>query len=102
MIQSYTTEAQTKSKNAQKGLLLALINQVQLAIKGYGVYRGRFAIYELMPLCDEVQQAILQGNSVDEIRTKAEKYGFVSLQTQGFDNVTQGITTLSEWIRALA
>lgn len=65
-------------------------------------YKGRIAIYELMPLCDEVQEAIIRGNSAGEIRTKAEEHGFTSLQTQGFNKVTAGITSLHEWMRVLA
>jgi type IV pilus assembly protein PilB len=65
-------------------------------------YKGRIAVYEVMPLGDEVQEAILRGNSAGEIRAKAEKHGFVSLQTQGFGKVAAGITSLNEWMRVLA
>lgn len=65
-------------------------------------YKGRIAIYEFMPMCDDVQDAILRGSSAGEIRVKAEKHGFVSLQTQGYNNVIAGITSLNEWIRLLA
>lgn len=65
-------------------------------------YKGRIAIYELMPLGDEVQEAILRGNSAGEIRAKAEKHGYISLQTRGYNNVAEGITSLNEWIRVLA
>jgi len=65
-------------------------------------YKGRIAVYEVLPLWDEVQEAILRGNSAAEIRTKAEEYGFSSLQAQGFNKVTEGITSLDEWMRVLA
>jgi type IV pilus assembly protein PilB len=65
-------------------------------------YKGRVAIYEIMPLYDDIQEAILRGNSAAEIRGRAEKHGFISLQTQGYSNVTGGITSLTEWIRVLA
>jgi type IV pilus assembly protein PilB len=65
-------------------------------------YKGRIAIYELMPLCEEVQEAILRGHSAGAIRANAEQHGFISLQTQGYNNVTAGITSLNEWIRVLA
>ena len=69
---------------------------------GYTGYKGRIAVYEVMPLGGDVQEAILRGYSAGEIRAKAEENGFISLQTQGFNNVTAGITSLNEWMRVLA
>jgi type IV pilus assembly protein PilB len=65
-------------------------------------YKGRIAVYEVLPLWDDIQEIIHRGNSASEIRTKAEEHGFISLQTQGFNKVTAGITSLNEWMRALA
>jgi type IV pilus assembly protein PilB len=65
-------------------------------------YKGRIAIYEVLPMWAEVQEAIQQGRPAREITAKAEEHGFTSLQTQGFNKVAEGITTLNEWMRVLA
>ncbi|MCX5856176.1 MAG: ATPase, T2SS/T4P/T4SS family, partial [Deltaproteobacteria bacterium] len=65
-------------------------------------YKGRIAIYEVMPLWDELKELIIKGKSAFEIRTKAEEQGLTSLQAQGFNKVITGITSLNEWMRVLA
>ena len=65
-------------------------------------YKGRIAIYEMLPLWNDIQEAIHRRNSAGDIKTKAEEHGFISLQTQGFNKVTEGITSLNEWMRVLA
>ena len=64
--------------------------------------KGRMAIYEVMPLWDEIKELIMKGNSALEIRAKAEEKGFTSLQMQGFNQVITGITSVNEWMRVLA
>ena len=65
-------------------------------------YKGRIAIYEVMPLWDEIKELILKGKSAFEIRTKTEEKGLTSLQMQGFNKVITGVTSLNEWMRVLA
>jgi type IV pilus assembly protein PilB len=65
-------------------------------------YKGRIAIYEVMPMWDEIKELIIKGKSTFEIRERSEEQGFVSLQAQGFNKVTSGITSLNEWMRVLA
>jgi type IV pilus assembly protein PilB len=65
-------------------------------------YKGRVAVYEVMPMREEIQELILKGKSTIEIRKKAEKLGLTSLQAQGFNQVAAGITSLNEWMRVLA
>jgi type IV pilus assembly protein PilB len=65
-------------------------------------YKGRMAVYEVLPLWDDVQEAIQQGSPAREIRAKAEGHGFTSLQAQGFNKVAEGITSINEWMRVLA
>ena len=65
-------------------------------------YKGRVAIYEVMPLWQEIQELILQGKSSVAISEKAEDLGLVTLQEQGFNKVIEGITSLDEWMRAVA
>jgi len=65
-------------------------------------YKGRIAIYEVMPLWDEIKELIINGKSAFEIKAKAEELGIISLHAQGFNKVTTGITSLNEWMRVLA
>ena len=55
-----------------------------------------------MPLWDEIQELILKGDSSFAIKEKAEDLGLVTLQEQGFNKVMQGVTSLDEWMRAVA
>ncbi len=68
----------------------------------YTGYKGRVAIYEVMPLWDEIQELILKGDSSFAIKEKAEDLGLVTLQEQGFNKVIEGMTALDEWMRAVA
>ena len=65
-------------------------------------YKGKVAVYEVMPLWQEIQQLILQGKSSVAIREKAEDLGLVTLSELGFNKVTEGVTSLDEWMRAVA
>ena len=68
----------------------------------YAGYKGRVAIFEVMPLGDEIQELILKAKSSGAIRNKAEELGLVPVQKQGFNKVIEGITSLDEWMRAVA
>jgi type IV pilus assembly protein PilB len=65
-------------------------------------YKGRIAIYEVMPLSPDLQEWVIKGKSSSEIKAQAEKRGFTSLQEQGFQKLTAGIIAPGEWIRVLA
>jgi type IV pilus assembly protein PilB len=65
-------------------------------------YKGRVAVYEVMPLWQEIQELILQGKSSVAIQEKAEDLGLVALPEQGFNKVIEGVTSLDEWMRVVA
>jgi type IV pilus assembly protein PilB len=65
-------------------------------------YKGRVAVYEVMPLWQEIHELILQGESSVVIREKAGDLGLVTLTEQGFNKVIEGVTSLDEWMRAVA
>jgi type IV pilus assembly protein PilB len=65
-------------------------------------YKGRIAIYEVMPMWEELQELILKGTSSFEMTKKAQELGLVTLQEQGFRKAADGITDLDEWMRAVA
>jgi len=64
-------------------------------------YKGRIAIYELMPMWDEVRELISKGKSSFEIEKKAEELGLVTLEKEGFIKVKEGMTSLDEWVRVV-
>ncbi len=62
-------------------------------------YRGRIGIFELLPLSDRIQRAVLRGADRTEIHRKALEEGMVPLKLDGLDKVRQGITTYKEVLR---
>lgn len=65
-------------------------------------YRGRLAVYEVMPMLSDLQELIIKGKSSFEIKARAEELGFTSLQTSGFQKLTAGVISPAEWVRVLA
>ena len=65
-------------------------------------YKGRIAIYEVMPLWEQIQELISKGKSSSKIRDKAKTLGLVTLQEQAFNKVTEAITSIDEWMRVAA
>ena len=65
-------------------------------------YKGRIAIYEVMPMWDEIQELILRKEASSQMKQKAKELGLVTLQEQGFKRVTEGMTDLNEWMRVVA
>ncbi len=59
-------------------------------------YKGRVALYEVMPVGDAVRELILQGGSADEIKRKAIEAGMKTLRMAGLQKVREGHTTVEE------
>ena len=62
-------------------------------------YRGRTAIYELLPVSEQIEEIISRGGKSSEIRKAARGKGVKSLFAYGWDKVMDGTTTLEEVIR---
>jgi type IV pilus assembly protein PilB len=62
-------------------------------------YKGRFALFEVMPLGEEISEYVLQRRSAIDIQKRAMDLGLVTLQDRGLKKVKEGITSLDEWIR---
>lgn len=62
-------------------------------------YRGRFGIYELMILDDEVRDLIIQHASTQLLRAESRKRGARSLRQSGLLAIYDGITTIEEVVR---
>ena len=62
-------------------------------------YKGRRAIYEVMPLTDELKEFVLQGYSAIELKREAVKLGMATLRTSGIAKIREGVTTIDEILR---
>src|SRR3989475_820592 len=58
--------------------------------------KGRVAIYEVMPISEELRDAILKSASTAELRSMAQSQGMRSLRQAGLMKVIEGTTTVEE------
>jgi type IV pilus assembly protein PilB len=63
-------------------------------------YRGRIALYEVMPLSPLLQNTILKNVSTEEIRKAAVGEGMVTLKEDGLKKAIMGLSTVKEIMRA--
>ncbi len=59
-------------------------------------YKGRVALYEVMPIRDDIKELILQGASVMDIKKQAVTSGMKTLRRSGLLKVKAGMTSLEE------
>jgi type IV pilus assembly protein PilB len=62
-------------------------------------YRGRIALYEVMPFGDALKELVLQGASATEIKTEMIRNGVASLRIAGINKILDGVTTPEEILR---
>ncbi|MDA8103841.1 MAG: type IV-A pilus assembly ATPase PilB [Nitrospiraceae bacterium] len=62
-------------------------------------YKGRVALYEVMPIRDELKELILEGASTAEIKKAAIRLGMKTLRMSGMTKVAEGVTTIEEIMR---
>lgn len=63
-------------------------------------YRGRIALFEFLPIGEELEEAIASEAGTIRIRRLAEESGFKSLQHSARPLITKGVTTPEEVLRA--
>ncbi len=68
------------------------------ACNGSG-YRGRIALYEVMPVVSEIKELVLEGASADEIKKTAVKLGMQTMRMSGLNKIKEGTTTIEEVLR---
>jgi type IV pilus assembly protein PilB len=61
--------------------------------------KGRVAIYEVMPITEEIRDGILKNASTAELRAIAQSQGMKSLRQAGLTKVIEGTTTIEEVLR---
>ena len=62
-------------------------------------YKGRIALYEVMPFTENLKELVLNGASTAEIKRQAIKDGMKSLRMSGITKVGEGVTTIEEVMR---
>jgi type IV pilus assembly protein PilB len=62
-------------------------------------YKGRIALYEVMPLVEDIKEMVLQGASSAELKAEAVRRGMVTLRRSGLNKVKDGVTALDEILR---
>ncbi|MBZ0253233.1 MAG: Flp pilus assembly complex ATPase component TadA, partial [Candidatus Methylomirabilis sp.] len=65
-------------------------------------YRGRIALYEVMPVGEDIRDLVLAGGSHPEIKQKAVDLGMSTLRRSGVKKVIEGVTTVDEIVRVTA
>jgi type IV pilus assembly protein PilB len=62
-------------------------------------FRGRIALYEVMPLTDPLREQIISGGTAIELKKVAIHEGMASLRQAGLVHVARGTTTIEEVLR---
>ena len=65
-------------------------------------FRGRVALYEVMPVREEIKDLVLRGGSALDIKREAFRLGMKTLRQAGLTKVEEGMTTLDEVLRVTA
>jgi type IV pilus assembly protein PilB len=59
-------------------------------------YRGRVAVYEVMPFWDGLKELVINGGSAAELKQEAIRLGMSSLRMSALAKMMAGVTTLDE------
>ncbi|HEU4613974.1 MAG TPA: ATPase, T2SS/T4P/T4SS family, partial [Kofleriaceae bacterium] len=62
-------------------------------------YKGRVALYEVMPFTDPLKELVLQGASAAELKAEMIRGGTQSLRLAGIQKILEGVTTPEEVLR---
>jgi type IV pilus assembly protein PilB len=62
-------------------------------------FKGRIAMYEVMPMYDEMKEFVLQGYSAMELKREAIRLGMQTLRRAALNKLKEGTITVSEVLR---
>jgi len=65
-------------------------------------FRGRVALYEVMPIKEDLKEMVLRGGSAIDVKREAVRLGMKTLRQAGLSKVEEGVTTLEEVLRVTA
>ena len=91
LIEAGMSEEEAKSIRVMKGMGCRMCGETG--------YKGRVALYEVMPMSDDLKECVLQGYSSIELKREAIRLGMQTLRQAGLKKVREGMTTLEEVLR---
>ncbi|HEX9153519.1 MAG TPA: ATPase, T2SS/T4P/T4SS family [Candidatus Saccharimonadales bacterium] len=65
-------------------------------------YQGAIAIVEVLQITEQIQQAVIDGEPANKLRSLALKNGFIPMELDGLVKALRGQTTISEILRTAA
>ncbi len=65
-------------------------------------YKGRIALYEVMPFTERLKEMVLQGCSTAELKEEMIRDGVQTLRMAGLAKIRAGVTTIDEVLRVTA
>jgi len=65
-------------------------------------YRGRIAVYEVLPVYEEIKEFVLNGASTSEIKREAIRLDMKTMRQCAISKLAEGVTTLDEVVRVTA
>jgi type IV pilus assembly protein PilB len=65
-------------------------------------YKGRIALYEVMPFTERLKEMVLQGCSTAELKEEMIRDGVSTLRMAGIEKIRTGVTTIDEILRVTA
>ncbi len=65
-------------------------------------YKGRIALYEVLPVKEDLKELILEGGSAGELKRAAALSGMKTLRQSGLHKIREGVTTAEEVLRVTA
>ena len=63
-------------------------------------YKGRLAIFEMIPMARELRKLVFDNANEDDIRQAALKNGMITLREAGLARVLDGTTSVEEVLRS--
>jgi len=63
-------------------------------------FRGRFGVFEMFMINDEISQMIYEGRTLVELRRKAHDLGMRSMRDDGIRKIVAGMTTCEEVLKS--
>jgi type IV pilus assembly protein PilB len=63
-------------------------------------FKGRIALYEVMPVREDIRELILQGAAATEIKKEAMRLGMKTLRQSALAKLKEGMTTVEEVLKS--
>jgi general secretion pathway protein E/type IV pilus assembly protein PilB len=64
-------------------------------------YKGRVAVHEILPLTQELDEMIISGAPLAQVRAAARPHGFIPMSEDGIGKVLSGVTTIESLMRSV-